>query len=176
MIEGTYYSDLSPVAKIAADEFIERKFMENLTDRAISAADQMLRKAGVEPWAIMFDATRIDDIQLHVTGMFKTVPHQVAYPAAKLRTPKYVILSHNRACVAAITADPNTRLAAMTVNQYLQEHFDNLRKPIVAYIRSIMVLTIPKLRDPGLYALQRSQFIEDSAYEFSEDGKCLEEE
>lgn len=174
--EGIYYAELSPVAKVEADEFVDRKFHESLTDRAITMTDVILRNNGFEPWAIMFDATNLDSIQVHATGMFMKVPHQVAYPAAKLSRPKYVVVAHDRACVAAITTTTETRLAAMTATQHLQEHYDKLRTDIAARIKNIMVLCDPARRDPEVYRMQREQFIEDTAYEYDANGKCLEEE
>ena len=176
MNEGVYYKDLSPVAQIRADEFIDRKFYEHLSDEAITMLDHVLRKNGFEPWAIMFDAENLDDIHVHATGVFHTVPHQVAYPAANLRRPKYVVIANDRAVVAAIIIAPAAKFASITVNQYLQAHYDSLRKDAAMRIRDIIVLTDPDRRNPATYTARRAQFIEDTAYEFSDDGVCIDEE
>lgn len=175
MSEGLYYADLSPVARITADLFLNRKFEEHMTNNAISTLDYVLRNANFEPWEIMFDATDIGNIKIHATGMFTKIPHQVAYAAANLRTPKYLIVSNNRACIACIAATAEMRVKVSTAAMYLQEHFDDLCAKAAKLIKAKMTLLIPGLRDEDIYRREWAQFVEDSAYEFDDAGNCLEE-
>ena len=167
-----YYDELDDEAKKRAAIFLTDKYREIGFNHCLHCVEDKMLKRGIKTSKVMFDVADPANVKIHVTGEFVSVPHQVGYPAARLRTPKFYIVANNRAVVSAITPDAESWNAAITAEVELNRYYNKARAEVEAVLSRVVSNIQNKT---GSYTDLFEDFAENSGYVFDVNGYPLEE-
>lgn len=172
MNEEYIYEDLSPASQCNADSFLDAKFWEHTVDNAILFVETFMQKEGLKTHTIMFDASNVDKIDLHVTGEFERITHDVLFAGRHLYGIRYYVVANNKVAVSAITNTPERMTSFVNTSRHLQDLYNELhRKASNALTTKLKTV----LNREGDYALLREQFVSEAGYTFAADGTPLED-